>query len=168
MLSHWARSHLESCQTSTVKLLPPALAKTIQMTNIHGEVPPLPWRKQSKWPQIGHVLSMWGVGRLRVHGPCYHRCVLKKVVEHSWSYKRSYLWCFRHPACGDLTGSTGIAYWTFFFFFWVPNHPCFSINDLQFATLTHLNNEPVFTIYFYRYLTNIPYICKFIIFCVYI
>ena len=56
MLSYWARSHLESCQTSTVNLLPPALAKTIQMTNIHGEVPPLPWRKQSKWPQIGHVL----------------------------------------------------------------------------------------------------------------
>ena len=38
----------------------------------------------------------------------------------------------------------------FFFFFGVPNHPCFSINNLQFATLTHQKNEPVFTIYFYR------------------
>ena len=60
-----------------------------------------------------------------------------------------------------------------FFFVGVPNHPCFSINDLQFATLTHLNNEPVFKIYFSNEVlllrfTNIPYICVFMIFCVFI
>ena len=60
-----------------------------------------------------------------------------------------------------------------FFFVGVPNHPCFSINDLQFATLTYLNNEPVFKIYFCNEVrllrfTNIPYICEFIIFCVFI
>ena len=26
------------------------------LPNIHGEASPLPWRKQSKWPQIGHAL----------------------------------------------------------------------------------------------------------------
>ena len=59
------------------------------------------------------------------------------------------------------------------FFFIVQNHPCFSVNDLQLATLTHLNNKPVFTIYFagwysFLYFTNIPSICIFILFCVFI
>ena len=31
--------------------------------------------------------------------------VLEKVVEDSWSYKRSYLWCFGNPACVNSTGS---------------------------------------------------------------
>ena len=84
--------------------------------------------------------------------------VLEKVVEDSWSYKRSYLWCFGNPACVNSTGS---------------KRTCFSINDLQFATLTYLNNEPVFKIYFCNEVrllrfTNIPYICVFIIFCVFI
>ena len=40
-----------------------------------------------------------------MHGLSNHRFVHKKVVEDSSSYKRSYLWCFRNPACGDLTES---------------------------------------------------------------
>ena len=97
---------------------------------------------------------MWGVGRLQVHGLRNHRFVYKKVVEDSWSYKRSYLWCFRNPACGDSTGSNRTEKERVRMppgpFFGVSNHPCFSINDLQFTPLTHLNNEPVFTIYFFR------------------
>ena len=120
---------------------------------------------------------MWGVGRLQVHGLCNHRFVHKEVVEDWSSYMRSYLWCLRKPAWGDSTGSNGTerdrVRMPPGLFFGVPNHPCFCINDLQFATLTHLNNEPVFTVIFTRrypflHLTNISYICIFIIFCVFI
>ena len=48
---------------------------------------------------------MLGVDLLQVHGLCNDRFVHKKVVEDSWSYKRSYWLCFRNPACGDLTKS---------------------------------------------------------------
>ena len=121
---------------------------------------------------------MWGIVRLQVHGHCNHRFAHMKVVEDSLSYKRHCLRYFRNPACGDSTGSNGTEKDRFrmpsgLFFFVVQNHPCFSVNDLQLATLTHLNNKPVFTIYFagwysFLYFTNIPSICIFILFCVFI
>ena len=39
--------------------------------------------------------------RLQVHRHCNHRFAHKKVVEDSSRYKKSYLWCFRNPACDD-------------------------------------------------------------------
>ena len=41
------------------------------------------------------------VGRLQVHGICNRRLVHREVAEDRLNYKRTYLWWFRNPACGD-------------------------------------------------------------------
>ena len=51
---------------------------------------------------------MLGVGRQQVHGIYGHRLVHREVVEAGSNYKRSYLWRFRNPACGDSTGSNRV------------------------------------------------------------
>ena len=45
-------------------------------------------------------------------------------------------------------------------FFLSPKLPLFSTNYSQFATLTHLNNEPVFTTYFYKQLPFLFFILR--------
>ena len=51
---------------------------------------------------------MWGNVRLRVHGICSSRQVLREVLEARSNCKRSYLWSLRKRTCGDLTGSDGV------------------------------------------------------------
>ena len=54
------------------------------------------------------VLSIWVVGGLQVYGICSRRLLYSEVVEVRSNYKKSYLWGFRNPACGDSTGSNVI------------------------------------------------------------
>ena len=43
-----------------------------------------------------------------MHGICSRRLGYKEVVEARSNYKKSYLWSFGNPACGDSTGSDRI------------------------------------------------------------
>ena len=54
------------------------------------------------------VLLMWGVSGRQVHGICSRRMVYIEQFEAQSSYKKSYLWWFRNPTWGDLTGSNQI------------------------------------------------------------
>ena len=101
---------------------------------------------------------MWSAGRFQLHRLFNHRFARKNVVENSSSYIRSYLWSCRNAVCVDSTGCNGTEKdrvrmppgLFLLLVFSESQITLFSINDLQFATLTHLNNEPVFTISFYR------------------
>ena len=48
------------------------------------------------------------MGGLQVHGNGSRRMLYKEVVEVRSNYKKSYLWWFGNPACGDWAGSNQI------------------------------------------------------------
>ena len=159
IISYWADSHLESCQTSTMKLPPREQPAALRHWLFPQESTAGDSKLDSKWPQI-EGLCKCGV---------WLDCKCMDFVTTGLCTRK---WLRIHPAirdltCGASTGSNGtkgdrvrMAPRLSFYFFWgrrgwrgagrVSKYSCFFIDDLQFATLTHLNNEPVFAIYFYR------------------
>ena len=151
-LNYWTESHLEFCQ---MKLPQQKQPTALRHWLFPYESTTADIKLDSKWPQIRQALQMWGLGKLQVHGLYTHRLVQKKVLSIHWT--------IRDLTCGALEillvvirlGVTApkrpgsYASWDFFFFL-SPKLPLFFTNYLQFATLTHRNNESVFTIYIYR------------------
>ena len=159
IISYWADSHLESCQTSTMKLPPRKQPAALRHWLFPQESTAADSKLDFIWPQI-EGLCKCGV---------WVDCKCMDFVTTGLCPRK---WLRIHPAirdltCGASTGSNGtkgdrvrMAPGLSFYFFWgrrgwrgpgrVSKYSCFFIDDLQFATLTHLNNEPVFTIYFYR------------------
>ena len=103
IISYWEESYLESCQTSpsssSVKT-----ANGLNMLTISEKTSTTDVRLDYK---CAYNWSCWKC-RLQMHGICSHRLVYREVVETQSNYKKSYLWWFRYPACGDATGSNWI------------------------------------------------------------
>ena len=56
-------------------------------------------------PNAPRIVGAVNVDNMQVHGVCGCRMVYREIVEGRSDYKKSYLWRFRNPACGDSTGS---------------------------------------------------------------
>ena len=107
--SYWVESHLESCQTSTMELSCEITngfnTLTISERRLHHRCS----TDLSEFVSLRlKVLSMWDMDGLQVYRICSRRLVYSYVVEARSNYKKSYLWWFKNPACGDWTGSNGI------------------------------------------------------------